>query len=72
MDTSARDGDLPVTTDFARFGINLVAYIKPVIVDGVSGFAIHAADGTPLTVVPGRDVAVATIRRHEMEPASLH
>lgn len=59
-------------TDFAAIGVNLVAYIKPVTVDGRAGFAVHAADGTPLTVVPGRDAAIAAVRCHEMELVSLH
>jgi hypothetical protein len=50
----------------------MLAYIKPITVDGTPGFAIHAADGTPLTVVSGRETAVATVRRHEMEPVSVH
>jgi hypothetical protein len=58
--------------DFAAFGLDLLAYIKPITVDGAPGFAIHAADGTPLTVVSGRETAVATVRRHEMEPVSVH
>ncbi len=58
--------------DFAAFGLDLLAYIKPTMVDGAPGFAIHAADGTPLTVVAGRDTAIATVRRHEMEPVSVH
>lgn len=58
--------------DFAAFGVDLMAYVKPVSVDGNPGFAIHAADGTQLTVVVGRANAFATVRRHEMEPVSVH
>ena len=58
--------------DFAAFGVDLVAYVKPVSVDGAPGFAIHAADGTQLSVVVGRANAFATVRRHEMEPVSVH
>ena len=58
--------------DFAAFGVDLLAYVKPVTLDGNPGFSIHAADGTPLTVVVGRAAAFATIRRHEMEPVSVH
>jgi hypothetical protein len=58
--------------DFASFGVNDLAYLKPVIVNGVAGFAIHAADGTPLTVVNDVAVAGATVRQHDMEPLSLH
>ena len=58
--------------DFATFGVDLMAYVKPVKVDGNPGFSIHAADGTPLTVVVGRANAFAAVRRHEMEPVSVH
>ncbi len=72
MDTSATERAPLSTTDFAAFGVNLVAYVKPVTVNGVSGFAIHAADGRHLADVPALDVAIATVRRHEMEPVSVH
>ncbi len=58
--------------DFASFGVDLMAYVKPVRVDGAPGFAIHAADGTELTVVAGRANAFATVRLHKMEPVSVH
>ena len=58
--------------DFATFGVDLMAYVKPVSIDGNPGFAIHAADGTQLTVVVGRANAFAAVRRHEMEPVSVH
>lgn len=59
-------------SDFAAFGVNDIAYVKPVIVNGARAAAIHAADGTPLTVVPDPAVAMATIRQNDMEPLSLH
>lgn len=58
--------------DFATFGVDHVAYVKPVTVEGAAAFAIHAADGTPLTVLPARDVAYATVRQNDMEPLSVH
>lgn len=57
--------------DFATFGMNDIAYVRPVAAEGGEGFAIHAADGTQLAVVTDRDVAVATVRQHDMEPALL-
>jgi hypothetical protein len=73
MDTRSANARSPLSTnDFATFGVDLVAYVKPVTVDGAPTFAIHAADGTPLTVVAGRANAFATVRRHEMEPVSVH
>jgi len=58
--------------DFAAFGVDNVAYIKPVLVNGVAAFAVHAADGTPLTVMSERDVAFAAVRQNDLEPVSVH
>lgn len=58
--------------DFAAFGLNVIAYVKPALVEDQAMFAIHAADGTPLTVVGDRAVAEAVIRQHEMEPFTVH
>jgi len=56
----------------ARLGLTEIAYVKPVVLNGVSGFAIHAADGTPMAVAGDREVAVAAILQHEMHPVSVH
>lgn len=58
--------------DFAAFGLNHIAYVRPAKVDGVDGFAVHAADGTPLSVLADRDVAFAAVRQNDMEPFSVH
>ena len=58
--------------DFAAFGVDHLAYVKPVLVNGVAAFAIHAADGTPLTVLPDRDVASAAVIQNDLEPVSVH
>jgi hypothetical protein len=58
--------------DLGSLGLEDTAYIKMVTVDGQKLHAIHAADGTPLTVVAERDIAFATVRQHEMRPQSVH
>lgn len=58
--------------DLFLFGLEDTAYVRPIMVDGRRLHVIHAADGTILTVVPDREVAMITIRQHEMTPASLH
>ncbi len=58
--------------DWARFGAEDIAYIRPVVVDGVKAIAIHAADGTPIGAAPSAELAVAAIIEHEMEPALVH
>ncbi|MDR3531376.1 MAG: DUF1150 family protein [Rhodopila sp.] len=56
----------------AALGVSHIAYVKPVMVNGVQGFAIHAADGTPMAVAGDWDVAVAAVVQHEMLPLSVH
>ncbi|MFT8242606.1 DUF1150 family protein [Roseomonas sp. BN140053] len=58
--------------DWASFGLEQIAYVRPVVVDGVQAVAIHSADGTPIGAAPTLDLAVAAIIQHEMEPARLH
>jgi hypothetical protein len=58
--------------DFTAFGMNDIAYIKPLRLEGKNGFAVHAADGTQLTVLNDFEVAQAAVRQYEMEPLSLH
>ena len=58
--------------DLGSFGIEDTAYVKTVNVDGKKLHAIYAADGTPLTVVNERDTAFATVRQHDLTPASVH
>ncbi|MBB6253510.1 DUF1150 family protein [Nitrospirillum iridis] len=58
--------------DFAAFGVNVLAYVKPVVTQGILGYAIHAADGTPLAVAASPEVALASVRQHDMEPQRVH
>ena len=56
----------------AKLGLSQIAYVRQVVVDGTPGFAIHAADGTPMALAGDRDVALAAILQHEMVPALVH
>ena len=58
--------------ELALFGMQDLAYVKPVLVNGVTAFAVHAADGTQVTVLPDREIALVTVRQHELEPLSVH
>jgi hypothetical protein len=53
-------------------GMAQIAYVKRVVVDGETAFAIHAADGTPMALAGDCDVAFAAIRQHEMMPILVH
>jgi hypothetical protein len=58
--------------ELALFGMQDLAYVKAVLIDGVTAFAVHAADGTQITVLPDREIALATLRQHDLEPLSVH
>lgn len=60
------------THELSLLGMEDVAYIKHVVVDGASGYAVHAADGTQIALLPDREVAFATVRQHDLEPVSVH
>jgi hypothetical protein len=58
--------------DWARFGVQEIAYVRPVLVNGVKAVAIHAADGTQIGAAPNVPMAVAAILQHELAPALVH
>lgn len=60
------------SSELGNLGIENIAYVKTVTVDGEKLHAIHAADGTPLTVVSDRSLAFATVSQHDMQPMSVH
>ncbi len=56
----------------AQLGIAHIAYVRPLLMQGASAFAICAADGTQMAIATDRDVAEAAIREHEMVPVAVH
>ena len=44
----------------------------PEIAPGLSLFALHAADGTPIMVTDSREAAVANAWDNELETVSVH
>jgi len=58
--------------DWARFGSEQMAYIRPVVVDGAHIVAIHSADGTQIGAAPDTSLATAAILQHEMVPLLVH
>lgn len=57
---------------FAFLGIETIVYVRPTKVKGRLVHIIHAADGTPLTVVSNRKLAFAAASQYDMNPVSLH
>ena len=60
------------TEDLMALGVSHLAYVKAVEIDSQPLFAVFAADGSQLAVLPSREVAEATIRRNDLEPVSVH
>lgn len=48
------------------------AYVLPIEDEGEVCYGIFAADGTPLAVTPTRALAIAVIRKNQMQPADAH
>lgn len=60
------------TSDFAALGIEHVAYVVPVTLDGVVAYAVHSADGQRLEIAPSRARALVLIRENDLEPVTVH
>jgi len=58
--------------DLAALGLQGVAYIKPVVIDETTAYAVFAADGTQIGALPTSDAALAAMRENGLEPVSLH
>lgn len=83
MNTNAPDTDGNIITEpfdirhlssdqLARLGVQQIAYVKPVMMNGLMAYAIHAADGTPMAVADNREVAIAAVHQHEMLVSLVH
>jgi hypothetical protein len=56
---------------FLVFGVNQIAYIRPVQVMGRTAYGLHAADGSPLTVIDSLEGAIIAARQNDLEPVTL-
>ena len=59
-------------SELNALGVEQIAYIKPISTHGTRAYAIHAADGSQLAIVPNRAIALATVRENDLEPVSVH
>ena len=58
--------------ELALFGMQDIAYVKRAVGDGELGYAVHAADGTQIAFFTSREVALVTVRQHDLELLSVH
>lgn len=59
------------TQEFLTLGTGYIAYIKPVQVMNRTAFALHAADGTALTLTDSSESAWALARQNDLDPVTL-
>ena len=57
--------------DFLSFGMRDVAYIRPVKIEDATAYAIHAADGTPLSVMETMDNALSAVHQNDLEAVTV-
>lgn len=53
-------------------GLNDVAYVRDIDVDGSTAFGIFAANGQQLAVLPDRETAVAAAWENGLAPVTIH
>jgi hypothetical protein len=58
-------------SELAALGMQHLAYVKQVTVEGNEGYGIFAADGTQMGLVGDRDLAFAVVRQNELQPVSV-
>jgi len=60
--------------DFLKIGVDQVAYIK--LIDGPTDhgftFAVHAADGTQLSIMDSYDMALAAVQVNDLQLVTVH
>ena len=58
--------------ELESLGVNYIAYIKPMKINGVLTYGIYSANGEQLGITEKHDHALETIREQDLEPLSLH
>lgn len=58
--------------DFLSYGVQHLAYIRPVVENGKSMYGIFSADGKPLVFLDSQSAALTTILQNSLEPVAVH
>jgi len=59
-------------SDFANWGADQIAYVRPARHGEIDGYAVHAADGREVGFAETYDLAAASILQHDLYPLSVH
>lgn len=57
--------------DFRSFGVGQLAYVRPALIENRPGWAVHGADGAPVTFSSRREIAFVLARQNDLEPVSV-
>jgi len=63
---------LMTRSDFANWGADQIAYVRPARHGEIEGYAVHAADGREVGFAETYDLAAASILQHDLFPLSVH
>ena len=60
--------------DFLHVGMNQIAYIKEVKSQAghLESFAVHAADGSQLSILESYDMALASLKMSALQAVTVH
>jgi hypothetical protein len=58
--------------DFRNFGIQHIAYIRPVMDQSRIVYSIYAADGSRLSIMNTLQEAAVAARMNDLEPVTVH
>ena len=58
--------------DFTEGGVQHVAYIKPVVIEDTTAYAIYAANGQQLGTADTLNMARAVVIQNDLEPVNVH
>ncbi len=60
--------------DFLKIGMNEIAYVRAVKLEGITSpaFGVYAADGTQISLLESKDMAMETLRHNDLLPVTLH
>lgn len=58
--------------DLALLGSEEIVYVRPVVVEDETRFAVNTADGRPILVAPDLDTAIQAALEYDLEPVQVH
>lgn len=58
--------------DFAALGAGHIAYVKPVVMNGIQLYGLFHVDGEVLGTAPTREIAAALATQHGFDAVSAH